>query len=366
MIWNNMLRENLVNTKDLMKFIKFTPEEAAKMDEILDKYPMSIPSYYLSLIDFHDPQDPIRKMCIPSIDETDLGGSFDTSGEASNTVIVGMQHKYRESAMVLSTNHCAMYCRHCFRKRLVGLTDDEIAKYFDNIIVYIKEHKEISNVLISGGDSFLNSNETIEKYLNALSCIEHLDFIRFGTRVPVVFPQRITEDTELQGILQKYTQKKQIYVVTQYNHPKELAEESVSAIKCLLNMGIPVKNQTVLLKGVNDDPAILGLLLKKLTQYGVIPYYIFQCRPVTGVKNQFQVPFLKGYEIVEQATNMQNGQGKCFKYALSHETGKIEVVGRIDGNKMIFKYHQAKDLKDQGKLFIKELTEDDCWLDIVP
>ncbi|MBC8585112.1 KamA family radical SAM protein [Youxingia wuxianensis] len=363
MSWNVHLLENVTEAKQLQQLIKMRPEEVSKMEEILKRYPMSIPQYYLSLIDFQDPEDPIRKMCIPSVQETDIGGTFDTSGESDNTVITGMQHKYSQTAMVLSTSQCAMYCRHCFRKRLVGLSDQEIATYFEKILEYIKNHKEINNVLISGGDAFLNDNATIKKYLDALCPIDHLDFIRFGTRSPVVLPARIYDDFELLSILKDACTQKQIYVVTQFNHPKELTPQSLKAIKCLQEIGIVIKNQTVLLKGINDDPSVLGNLLKGLTQCGVVPYYIFQCRPVTGVKGQFQVPLEKGYEIIEAAKNRQNGQGKCVKYAMSHKTGKIEILGRLPDNRMLFKYHQAKKVKNNSRIFILPLKEGQCWLD---
>lgn len=291
-----------------------------------------------------------------------MDGSFDTSGEADNTVVEGMQHKYKQSAMILSTNRCAMYCRHCFRKRLVGLSDKEIAKYFDKIMEYIEGHTEISNVLISGGDAFLNSNEVIEKYLERLCRMEHIDFIRFGTRTPVVLPMRITEDKELLDILQRYSSKKQIYVITHFNHPNEITRESKAAVQALLHVGIPVRNQAVLLKGINDSPQVLGTLLKRLTAAGVLPYYVFQCRPVSGVKNQFQVPLKQGFKIVEEAKNMQNGMGKNFRYVLSHEEGKIEILGMTAEDEMLFKYHQAKKPEDAGRLFIRHLEDTQCWL----
>ena len=287
--------------------------DSAQMARILAQFPMSVPRYYLSLINWDDENDPIRKMCIPSVRETDLSGSFDTSGEASNTVVVGMQHKYHATALILSTNRCAMYCRHCFRKRLVGLSDAEIASHLDEMIAYIKEHKEISNVLISGGDAFLNDNEVIEEYLSRLCEIDHLDMIRFGTRVPVSFPQRVTSDPDLIALLKKYNEKKQLFVITHFNHPNEITPESTAAVHAILSAGIPIRNQTVLLHGVNDDSEVLGTLLRRLIRIGVIPYYVFQCRPVSGVKNQFSVPFLRGIQVVEGAKRMQNGQGKSLR-----------------------------------------------------
>ena len=357
-----LLKENVTNVQDLKQYLNLTKDEEVRMGVILERYPMSITPYYLSLIDFNDPDDPIKKMCIPSIEETDLSGSFDTSGEKDNTVITGVQHKYKQTVIVLSTNNCAMYCRHCFRKRLVGLSDEEIATHFDEMIEYIKNHKEISNVLISGGDALLNSNTKIEKYLSKLCEIDHLDLIRFGTRVPVVYPERITRDNSLKEILKKYGEKKQIYIVTQFNHPREVTKESTEAIKYLREANVVIKNQTVLLKGVNDNSETLGELLKKITTIGIVPYYVFQCRPVTGVKNQFQVPLKRGIDIVEGAKNLQNGQGKCFKYCMSTTRGKIEIIGKTDNNKVIFKYHQAKYEEDKGRIFIKDIDENQTWI----
>lgn len=357
-----LLKRNITKSEDLNLFLNLSKEEVIKMDEILEKYPMSITPYYLSLIDFNNQNDPIRKMCIPSIEETDLSGSFDTSGEADNTIITGMQHKYKSTVIILSTNNCAMYCRHCFRKRMVGLSDEEIANNFEEMLDYIKSHKEINNVLISGGDSFLNSNNKIEKFLDELCNINHIDLIRFGTRVPVVYPERITRDNEFKEMLNKYCKKKQIYVVTQFNHPKEVTLQAIDAIRDLKDVGVIVKNQTVLLKGVNDDSEILGDLLRKITSIGIIPYYIFQCRPVKGVKNQFQVPLKKAIDIVEGAKNLQSGQGKCFKFCMSTVMGKVEIIGKYEKNKIIFKYHQAKYNEDEGRIFIKVVDDNQSWI----
>lgn len=356
--------KNYTTASEISGFLGLSGEEERQMQEILDMYPMSITPHYLSLIDWKDPDDPIRRMCIPSLTETDLSGDFDTSGEADNTVVTGMQHKYRETALILSTNRCAMYCRHCFRKRLVGLSDDEIASNFEGMMDYISVHKEISNVLVSGGDSLLLSNEMIEKYLKALTSIEHLDLIRFGTRVPVVYPERVLKDAELQQIFRKYAEKKQIYIVSQFNHPRELTPESKEVVRIFMKMGIVVKNQTVLLKGVNDDPAVLGKLLKDLTAAGIVPYYIFQCRPVRGVKNQFQVPLKRGVEIVDAAKNMQNGQGKCVRYCMSTPKGKIEILGNLSDGQMLFKFNQAKNLLDAAKIFTMNPGENQCWIDL--
>ncbi|MBN1776639.1 MAG: KamA family radical SAM protein [Clostridiales bacterium] len=346
----------------LAQKLHLTQEEIDRLEPIVAKYPMQIPAYYLNLIDPNDPEDPIRKMAVPSFFEAQKDGSFDTSGEHENTVLPGLQHKYGQTALILSTSKCAMYCRHCFRKRLVGGDGDkEIAANFEAIIDYIRRHTEITNVLISGGDSLLIANAMVRRYLSALTPMKHLDFIRFGTRIPVTFPRRVNENPELVGIFKEFGAKKQICIVTQFNHPREITGQSVKAVKALRSAGMIVKNQTVLLRGVNDDAHTLGTLLRKLTAIGCMPYYIFQCRPVKGVKGGFQVPLREGYHIVEAAKAMQNGFGKHLHYCMSHPTGKIELLGVTETGDMVTKYHEAADPSDYGKLVVRKTESDQCW-----
>ena len=360
--WQELLNEGYSDIRELKDKLHLAESEMDQLCQIQDMFPMYVNPYYLSLI---DPEDPIRKMCIPSVSELKVGGQKDTSGEQGNTVMEGMQHKYRQTVLILSTNQCGMYCRHCFRKRMVGLTSEETAKRIPDMAQYVREHKEVDNVLISGGDAFLNSNAVIKGYLEEFADIPHLSMIRFGTRTPVVLPQRITGDPQLLSILEEYSKKKQIYVVTQFNHPNEVTEESRSAIKALMAAGIVVKNQTVLLKGVNDSPEVLGNLLKRIVEIGVVPYYVFQCRPVRGVYSQFQVPIREAYHIIEEAKAMQGGQGKCMRYVFSHVTGKIEVLGDLGDGRMLFKYHQAKNPDDIGRLFVQKIADGQCWINEV-
>lgn len=364
--WKDLLSEGCRSSEDLKDILKLSEREVETIRGIHEKYPMYINEYYLSLIDPQNPDDPVRRMSVPSGWELSEEGQADTSGEASNTVLPGMQHKYDETALILSTSRCAMYCRHCFRKRMVGLSDDEVAKHLGEMEEYVRRHPEISNVLISGGDAFMNSNRRIREFLEIFTGMDQLDLIRFGTRIPVVLPQRITTDPELQEILRQYGRKKQIYVVTQFNHPNEVTPETAGAVRVLLESGIVVRNQTVLLKEINDDPRVLSELFRKLTACGVVPYYVFQCRPVRGVLNHFQVPLRKGLRIVEDAKRHQNGQGKCFRYAMSHPTGKIEILGEMDDRQMVFKYHQAKNSANAGRLFVQDVEEEQRWLESVP
>ena len=323
---------------------------------------MRVSSHYLSLIDWTDPDDPIKKMAIPSLEESSLDGFYDTSGEAENTKMPGLQHKYSETALILSTNRCATYCRHCFRKRLVGLPTEEIVKRFEDAADYIAEHEEINNVLISGGDPLVLSNEVIETFLETLTKIDHLSFIRFGSRTPVTLPSRLN-DPELLALFKTYSQiDKRLYIVTQFNHPREITPQSVGAVSKLINAGVLLSNQAVLLRGINDDPETLSTLMDRLVSIGVTPYYVFQCRPVKRVKTHFQVPICEGLRIVEKAKAKCNGHSKRFKYAMSHKTGKVEILGILNGE-IYFKYHEAKNRENLGVMFKRRVDEKAGWLD---
>jgi len=356
------MENSICTIEQLKNFIDLSPKEEKKLKQITNKHPMRVTPYYMSLIDWDDPDDPIRKMAIPSLDELNLQGSYDTSGEAENTKMSGLQYKYQETALILATNKCAMYCRHCFRKRIVGLQTKEIIERFEDAAEYIKQHKHINNVLISGGDPLVLENGIIEKLLSILSELPQIQFIRFGSRAPVTFPSRF-EDDKLLSILSRYSRPdRRIYVVTQFNHPKEITKQSIQAVDNLIKSGVIVNNQTVLLKGVNDNPMTLVNLLNSLVSIGVNQYYIFHCRPVKRVKHHFQVPLCKGIEIIEKAKEHCNGHSKRFRYIMSHRTGKIEILGIFD-DEIYFKYHQAKNRKNLGKIFKIPVNENVGWLD---
>ena len=361
-VLQELLNACIRSPEALRKPLGLTDHEVAQLNRIAEQYPICVSPYYLGLIGSDWKHDPIRRLCIPDPMEFSADGLKDTSGEADNTVVTGMQHKYRQTALVLTTNQCSMYCRHCFRKRMVGLSAGEIASHLGEMTDYVRAHPEIDNVLLSGGDALILENRRLADYLEAFSAIDHLGYIRVATRTPVVLPRRIIWDHELLELLRKYNQRKQIVVVTHFNHPRELTDESRRAIRALIGVGCPVRNQTVLLKGINDDPGTLAALMNGLVAAGVLPYYVFQCRPAMGVMNQFQVPILAGQGIVDEAKAGMSGQAKAFRYVMSHVTGKIEILGRPDGDGMLFKYHQAKCPKDDSRFFTVRLAEDQCWL----
>ena len=356
------MQTEICTVEQLKDFINLSRKEEKKLKQITHRHPMRVTPYYMSLIDWNNPDDPIKKMAIPSIEELNLEGSYDTSGEAENTKMTGLQYKYQETALILATNKCAMYCRHCFRKRLVGLETKEIIGRFEDAANYIKKHETINNVLISGGDPFVLKNQVIEQILSILFALPQIQFLRFGSRAPVTFPSRF-EDNKLLRILSRYSKpNRRIYVVTQFNHPNEITEQSIKAVDNLIKCGVLLNNQTVLLKGVNDNSMTLADLQNKLVGIGVNPYYIFQCRPVKRVKNHFQVPLCRGIEIIEKAKTHLNGHSKRFRFIMSHKTGKIEILGIFDGE-IYFKYHQAKNRKKLNKIFKHPINKNASWLD---
>jgi len=363
MTWRDKLKENICTIEQLKEYIKITPREEQKLKEVIGIHPMSITKYYMSLINKDDKNDPIRKIMIPSVAELDLVGSYDTSYEKENTKTVGLQHKYAQTALILFTNRCSAYCRYCFRKRLVGLPNNEIIKRFNDAVEYIENHNEINNILVSGGDPLMLPTVLIERLLKKLSKIPHINYIRIGSRVPAVFPDRILYDKSLLKMLKKYSSNtKKIYVVTHFDHPKEITKKSTNVIHKLIQSNVILNNQAVLLKGVNDNPDTLAELQSKLVKIGINPYYVFQCRPVKRVKNHFQVPLYKGYKVVENAKKRLDGLSKRFKYVMSHRTGKIEIVG-IMGDEIHFKYHQAKNPNKIGIFFTRKLDKNAGWLD---
>jgi KamA family protein len=356
------LEDNLLPLHKLTGVLNLSTKELKQLEKIVQVHPMRVSAHYLSLINWKDPKDPIRQMAIPSLDELNLEGFYDTSGEAENTKMPGLQHKYTKTALILATNRCAMYCRHCFRKRLIGLPTEEILSRFDDAADYISNHDEINNILISGGDPLVLSNEIIERFLKTLLEIDHIDFVRFGSRVPVTLPSRLNDPTLL-ALFRKYSRlDKRIYVVTQFNHPREITPQSISAVNNLLKSGVLVINQTVLLRNVNNDSSILSNLLKELVRIGVLPYYVFQCRPVKRVKRHFQVPIFEGIKIVETAKSKCDGLSKRFKYIMSHKTGKIEILGVLNEN-IYFKYHQVKSKENFGRIFKHKINKKAGWLD---
>jgi lysine 2,3-aminomutase len=369
--WQKELQNAVRDIEELRQYIHLTPEEGEDLRQVVAEFPMQIPRSYLKLIDPSDPNDPIRKLVVPEARERQVGGMLDTSGESDNVRVRGLQHKYRATALILTNNMCAAYCRYCFRKRLFCREEPQSETIHDlePALDYIRRHEEINNVLISGGDPLVLGTEKLERLLKALRKIEHVRTIRIGSKVPAFLPTRITSDSELVEVLSRHSRpERRLYLVTHFDHPRELTKEALRAITKLARAGVALVNQAVLVRGINDNPVTLRELFNRLSDAGVAPYYIFQCRPVKG-SLRLQVPLARGYSIVESAKRGCGGLGKRLRYIMSHYSGKIEVVGVLEekGERRVYlKYHQARDPRDVGRFFWRPLPADACWLDQLP
>jgi len=295
--WNNWRWQfkNRINTlEDLKQYIPLTKEEDDP--KILQELRMAITPYYLSLIDPHDPYDPIRKQAIPTIHELHISSSdlVDPLHEDVDSPVPGLTHRYPDRVLFLVTENCSMYCRHCTRKRFAGHHDKAPPQdQIDKCIEYIQETPAIRDVLLSGGDALLISDKKLEDILIRLKEIPHVEIIRIGSRTPVVMPQRITP--ELCEMIKKYHP---IWFNTHFNHSNEITEDSKRACEMLANAGIPLGNQSVLLKGVNDCIHVMKKLVQNLVKIRVRPYYIYQCDLSVGLEH-FRTRVAQGIEIIE-------------------------------------------------------------------
>lgn len=293
--WKWQYRNRIDNVEELSKYIDISAEEEG-INECLDTYRMAITPYYLSLINTEDENDPIKKQAVPNNLELYFApeDQRDPLHEETDSPCAGLTHRYPDRVLFLVTNQCSMYCRHCTRRRFSGQKDTALTiEQIDASIEYIRSHNEVRDVLISGGDPLTLSDEKIEYILKNLHEIEHVEIIRIGTRTPVVMPQRITP--ELCNILKKYHP---LWINTHFNHPNEITPESEKACSMLLEAGIPLGNQSVLLAGVNDCVHIMRQLVRKLVQIRVRPYYIYQCDLSLGLSH-FRTSVAKGMEIIE-------------------------------------------------------------------
>lgn len=333
-----------------------------EIKKVSETYQFRTNSYYHSLINWEDPDDPIRRLIIPSVKELDEWGKLDPSGEKNYTILPGLEHKYNSTALMLVSNVCGGICRYCFRKRVFMKDNDAVLKDVAGAVEYISSHKEVTNVLLTGGDPFVLSSSKLRSYLDALLPIDHVRIIRIGSKIPAFNPFRILDDPQLQELLKEIVDKgKQIYIMTHFNHIRELTPQAKEAIRLLRQTGAELANQTPIIKGVNDSADALSDLFRELSFLGVPPYYIFQCRPASG-NSDYAVPVEKGYEIFEMARSRVSGLAKRARFVMSHITGKIEVVG-MDDKKIYMKYHRAADDADSSSFFILKRNPHAYWLD---
>ena len=369
--WQEELRNNITTVAELERHLPLSSSEKQTLEEVAGRHPMNIPRYYLELINPGDPDDPIRKLAVPSMDELILAGDMgettgDPYGDDKHDKGNGILHKYPYTALVVATEYCSMYCRHCFRKRMVGLPNDQTVKSFQQAAKYIARHTEIKNVVMSGGDPLLLPTEALRSMLDSLRHIDHLNYVRIGSRAPVVFPMRFFDD-ELIDLLADFNKDKPLYVPTHFNHPNEITPIAREAVQRLRSAGVTVNNQAVLLRGVNDSVETLTELMDGLLQIGVNPYYLYQCMPVERVRHHFQVPLKEGVDLVDAARRRMDGYAKRFKFIIGHDIGKLEICGRAN-DKLILKQLHARPgyQEESSRILIRQLTDNGGWLDDLP
>ena len=294
--WKWQVKNRIETLDELKKYVSLTAEEEEGVKQTLKTLRMAITPYYLSLINPDDPHDPIRRQCIPTGLETHHADAdlLDPLHEDEDSPTPGLTHRYPDRVLFLITDMCSMYCRHCTRRRFAGQTDKECGvDRIEKALEYIRNTPTVRDVLLSGGDALMVSDKRLEYIISELRKIPHVEIVRLGTRTPVVCPQRITP--ELCNMLKKYHP---IWINTHFNHPNEVTPESSRACEMLADAGIPLGNQSVLLRGVNDCVHVMRKLVHEIVKIRVRPYYIYQCDLSMGLEH-FRTPVSKGIEIIE-------------------------------------------------------------------
>ena len=352
--WRWQLQHRITTVEQLQRLMPtLTPEEYAGARLANHKLALAITPYFFNLIDPADETCPIRWQVIPRLEET-LTAPWemtDLCGEDAHSPVPGLVHRYPDRVLFLVTDRCAAYCRYCTRSRLVSNASGyDFHPQFDRQIEYIRAHPEVRDVLLSGGDPLLFSDERLEALLSQLRAIPHVEFLRIGTRIPIFLPQRIT--SELCGMLRKYHP---LFVSVHSNHPRELTIEVREALGRLADAGIPLGNQSVLLRNVNDDPTVMKALVQKLLMCRVKPYYLYQCDLIAGSAH-LRSSVRKGLEIMENlrghttgyavpqfVIDAPGGGGKVPinpDYVLSRNADRV-VFRNYEGK--IFEYPEAPD-----------------------
>lgn len=345
--WHTELRGRITSVTELRKILPPSNQDVGDIGNVVARYPLAVTPYYLSLINPHDPEDPIRKQAIPSLAEVESDAlDEDPLREEHYSVLPGLIHRYPDRVLMILTNFCPVFCRHCTRKRkwregYFVRSPQEL----QSMSGYIEAHPEIKEVIISGGEPLSLSNHYLEGVLAGLRRIKHLEIIRIGSRVPVVMPQRI--DSKLAETLDRYGP---VWLNTQFNHPREVTPEAASACNILTSHGIPLSNQCVLLRGVNDSLETQIELARSLLRTKVRPYYLFQCDMVRGTRH-FWTPLATGLNIIRSmqqslsglviprfAFDLPGGHGKATLQPhdlISYEGGRALLKGP-DGNLVVY------------------------------
>jgi len=342
--WTWQLKNRLTSVEQLERFMTLTPEERAGCHFADKKLSLAITPYFFNLIDRNDPNCPIRKQVIPRAGEMQFSAEeeLDSLGEDEHSPVPGLVHRYPDRVLFLVTDRCAAYCRYCTRSRLVSNAQDyNFHPEYEQALRYIEAHAEVRDVLISGGDPLLLSDRKLEHLLSRLRAIEHVEFIRIGSRIPVFLPQRITP--ELCEIFKKYGP---IWMSIHVNHPKECTAELRDACERLSFVGVPLGNQSVLLAGINDDAEVMKALVHRLLRMRVRPYYLYQMDLITGGAH-FKADVRKGIEIIRALRGHTTGYAvPQFVIDAPGGGGKVplnpDYVEKITDDEVVFRNYEGR------------------------
>jgi lysine 2,3-aminomutase len=324
--WRWQMQNAVRTTSQLAEFYSYGPQELAALEALEQKYKLAIPPYYFSLIDPLDPADPIGLQALPSWQEQASTAGVeleDPLEEDKDSPVPGLTHRYPDRVLMVTTHVCTMYCRFCTRKRVTMDRDgwDAPSHNDQRMIQYIRDHQQVRDVVVSGGDPLSLPPAKLRWFVNELAAIEHVDVIRIGTRVPVTLPQRLYDE----DLIDLLRDAGKIWIQTHFNHPREITPATTRAVRNLVNAGMPVSNHAVLLKGVNDSVETMRELVRGLLRIKVRPYYLFHCDPVTGA-GHFRTSVWKGLEIIEGLRGHVSGLAvPTYVVDGMHGAGKIPL-----------------------------------------
>lgn len=353
--WRWQMQNAIRTTSQLAEFFPLAPQELQDLESLEEKYKLAIPPYYFSLINLEDPHDPIGLQSLPSTAEISSTAGVeleDPLEEDKDSPVPGLTHRYPDRALLVTTHVCSMYCRFCTRKRVTMDRDgwDAPSHNDERMIDYVRQHPEIRDVIVSGGDPLSLPVGRLRWFVQNLAAIDHLDVIRIGTRVPVTLPQRLF-DSDLIDLL---ASAQKVWIQTHFNHPREITPETARACRNLVNAGMPVSNHAVLLKGVNDSVATMRALVRGLLRIKVRPYYLFHCDPVTGA-GHFRTSVWKGLEIVEGLRGHVSGLAiPTYVVDGTHGAGKIPLMP----NYLVSASENAVVLRNYEGVLIRYAPED--------
>jgi lysine 2,3-aminomutase len=353
--WRWQSQNAIRSVRQLRELLPFTQEELEAIGDLEAEYKQAIPPYYFSLINPEDPNDPIRLQSVTSPLEAQNPSGFeleDPLEEDKDSPVPGLTHRYPDRALVVTTHVCTMYCRFCTRKRATMVRGgwDAVSRDDERMVEYIRNHSEIRDVIVSGGDPLTLPVPKLKFFLDNLAAIKHVDVIRIGTRVPVTLPQKLYDES----LIELLASAEKVWIQTHFNHPREITPEAARVCNALLRAGMPVNNHTVLLKGVNDSLETMRSLMRALLRIKVRPYYLFHCDPVIGA-GHFRTSVWKGLEIMEGLRGHMSGLGiPTYVVDSPHGGGKIPLMP----NYLVSASDDAVVLRNYEGMLIRYQAED--------